>query len=63
MNLDKSKLLTIGVTKLLKQIPDLPIKLCVKMILSTLVALDLAVFLNQCRAVASMRQDKAVASS
>lgn len=43
MNLDKIKFLMIGVTKLLKQLPDYPIKL----ISPTLVALYLAVFLNQ----------------
>ena len=47
MNPDKTKLLVIGVPKLLQQLPDFTITLCCKPILPTPVAKDLGVFLDQ----------------
>ena len=47
MNPDKTKLLGIGVPKLLQQLPDFTITLCGKTISSTPVAKDLGVFLDQ----------------
>ena len=47
MNQDKTKLLVIGVPKLLQQLPDFIITLCGKPILPIPVAKDLGVFLDQ----------------
>ena len=47
MNPDKTKLLVIGVPKLLQQLPDFTITLCGKQILPTPVAKELGVFLDQ----------------
>ena len=48
MNPDKTKLLVMGVPKLLQQLPDFTITLCGKPISPISVAKDLGVFLDQC---------------